>query len=118
MSKLVTKDSLIKMLEHPNRKYVIQVVGRALVTLYNNQTESEKRSNDTREHNMVGFTGADGHSGCITAKYFLRHKTLTDWQIEMWTKRNKQGVPRIAKYHAQLDAAAQHRKHTQLDLNP
>ncbi len=82
-----------------------QFVGRALVVMFNNQTASEKMVNTVSEDNGVGFTGADGHGGCLTAKYYLKHKTLQDWQIERWIKKGKNGYSRLTKYHAQLEAA-------------
>lgn len=107
MSKrIVTKESLTEMLERDDEAFVTKVIGRALVHLFNRQTEDEKRVNDTRMHNAEGFTPADAHSGCITAKYFLKHGKLLDWQIEMWTKKNAKGTPRLAKYHGQLDKIA------------
>ena len=106
MRQIVTRDSLIAMLKNSNRAYVEAVIGRALVGIYDRQTDSEKVTNDTHNLNYVGFTGADAHSGCLTAKYYLKHKRLLDWQIEMWTKPNKNGVPRIAKYWKQLNEIA------------
>jgi hypothetical protein len=84
-------------------KQVEQMVGRALVHLFNRQTEDEKSCNDTRKHNMMGFTPADAS---ISAKTFLKRKALLDWQVERWVKPNVKGIPRIAKYHAQLNAVA------------
>lgn len=116
MTAPVTKESLKKMLENPNTKYVDQVIGRALVAIFKNQTESEQRTNETRVHNGIGFTGADGHSGALTAKYFMSHHSLTAWQREMWLKPNKHGEPRILKYHKQLAEAAKMRAATELNL--
>lgn len=110
--KLVTRESLQNMLENPNQAYVAAVIGRALVVLLRNQTRDEQRDNVTNEHNGIGFTGADAHSGCITAKYFIKHKKLLDWQIERWTKPGKSGFARLAKYHAQLNEAAVERNNT------
>lgn len=101
---IVTRDSLNRLLQHDALR--IQVIGRALVVLFNKQTESEKNANNTHLHNTVGFTGADGHSGCLTAKYYLKHKTLTQWQVDAWMKPGKNG-PRITKYWRQLNEAAQ-----------
>lgn len=114
MAAMITKDRLKHMLSNPNPQYVNMVLGRALVVLFNNQTESEKKHNDTSVYNNIGFTSADARSGTITAKYFIRHGTLTDWQREMWLKPNKNGEARIIKYHKQLDVAAKHRQATHL----
>jgi hypothetical protein len=104
---LVTKQYVENFISTKSPEQVAQFVGRALVVVFNNQTAGEKQVNNTSEDNGVGFTGADAHSGSITAKYFLKHRTLLDWQVERWTKRNKNGTMRISKYWRQLDAAAQ-----------
>lgn len=107
MAAIVTKQSLTKMLADACQEKKALIIGRALVVLLNNQTQSEQSSNTTEKNNGVGFTGADARSGSLTAKSFMKNKTLQDWQIEMWMKPGKGGAPRIAKYHAQLNQAAQ-----------
>lgn len=106
MAHLVTKQSLQQMLDNPNPLFVNRVVGRALVALLERQTAGEQSSNETTEHNGVGFTGADARSGTMTAKYFIKHGTLLDWQRELWTKRNAAGASRLSKYHRQLNEIA------------
>lgn len=108
--KLVTKDSLNRMLNNPNTDYVDMVIGRALTALLQRQTEAEQRSNSTEQHNNVGFTGTDGRAGALTAKYFIKHKKLLQWQREMWLKPNKNGTARIVKYHKQLNEIAEEKK--------
>ena len=100
---IITRDKFIELLNGPHQ---IHVIGRALVHLFNRQTDVEQRANNTRDWNEMGFTGVDGRSGCITAKYYLKHRTLLDWQIERWMKPNKHGIPRIAKYWKQIDEEA------------
>ena len=102
----VTRESLQAMLDNPNEKYVAQVIGRALVVLFKNQTRDEQSMNATNQDNGIGFTGADAHSGSITAKYFIKHKTLLDWQVARWTKPAASGFARLAKYHKQLNEAS------------
>ena len=51
--------------------------------------------------NGNGFTGCDARSGSITAKYYLKYKTLQDWQLERWLEKN-----RICRYHRQLNEIA------------
>jgi len=103
----VSRQYMIEYLRTQPRAKQIQFVGRALVVIFNNQTSAEKQSDTTNEDNGIGFTGADAFGGGLTAKYFLKHKTLLDWQFEKWVKPNTRGVPRIVKYWKQLDAAAQ-----------
>lgn len=105
--KRVSRESLQAMLDNPNREYVAKVIGRALVVLLNNQTHDEQAMNATTKDNGIGFTGADAKSGSITAKYFIKHKTLLDWQIDRWTKPAASGYARLTKYHKQLNVAAE-----------
>jgi len=102
----VTRASITEMLDNPNPAYVQAVIGRALVVLLKNQTRDEQASNATTQDNGIGFTGADARSGSITAKYYIKHHSLQDWMVEKWAKPNRRGIPRLAKYHAQLNAAA------------
>ena len=101
---IVTRDSLVALLaKNPER-----VVGRALVAIFKaGQTESERSGNTAEVFNGVGFSGADARSASITAKYFIKHGKLLDWQVEQWTKPAKNGYPRLCKYAKQLDAIAQ-----------
>ena len=110
MSAIVTRESLQAMLSNENTNYVKMVVGRALVAIFNNQTESEKSENDTEERNGIGFSGADARSGTLTAKSFLKNKTLADWQLEKWIAPQKNGFARLTKYAKQLDEIAQAKK--------
>jgi len=103
---LVTKASMIGALQNPNPLFIKAYVGRALVALFARQTRDEQATNQTRLHNQVGFTGADGRSGALSAKSFLKNKTLADWQVERWTRLNKNGEPRLVKYHKQLNEIA------------
>lgn len=104
---LVTRQSLQTMLDNPNPNYVMAVIGRALVNIYERQTEDEKRSDSTRIHNNIGFAGCDAESGSKTAKFYLRHKMLQQWQMDLWLRKNdKTGFSRLCKYHRQLNEIA------------
>lgn len=102
---IVTKQSMIQSLQDTRPGFVAQYIGKALVAIFERQTESEKQSNTTDKWNTIGFAGCDAKSGSITAKYFIKHHTLLDWQIEQWT-RDYKGSPRITKYHRQLNEIA------------
>lgn len=80
----------------------MHAVGRALVHLFNRQTEDEKVVADARYVNYRGFTGADARRGTITAKYYLKHRKLLDWQINYWLEPNRKGTPRLGKYWRQI----------------
>lgn len=98
----VTKEWLTtKIAQDPAR-----VIGRALVAIFRNQTVEERGMNKTKFRNGVGFTGTDGRIGAITAKYYLKHGTLLEWQIANWLKPNRRGEPRIVKYANQLNQIA------------
>ncbi len=101
--KIVDRNVLIEMLKDEAKRP--HVIGRALVVLFNRQTEAEKVANTTQLDNTIGFSGADAKDGTITAKYYLKHKTLLPWQIDNWMK-DFRGFPRICKYHRQLNEAA------------
>ncbi len=104
---LVTHESIEELLNDPRgHEFVQHVVGRAMVALFDRQTEDEKVSNDTREFNTIGFSGADARQGSLTAKYYRKHKKLQDWQVAQWT-RDFRGRPRLCKYHRQLNEIAE-----------
>lgn len=105
-TKLVTPESLVELLNRGG-DFQIRTVGRALVALFNRQTDDEKASDATRVDNGRGFKSCDAYSGSLTAKYFMKHGTLLPWQVEKWTKPvGKSGRPRIAQYHRQLNEIA------------
>lgn len=96
----------------------MHAIGRALVHLYNRQTTLEKATDSTQTHNLMGFTGADAHSGSKSARYYKARGHLQDWVIEMWLKPNVKGVPRIVKYWAQIAEEADKKdREKQLALN-
>ena len=102
----VTRASLTELISRDDA-VGMNAIGRALVHLLNRQTTEEAQSNTTKNHNMRGFTPADARQGSIHAKYFIRHRQLTQWQIDYWLRPNARGVPRLSKYWAQIDAEAQ-----------
>lgn len=103
---LVTAESLKTPLE-TKPEIRGQVIGRALVVLFQQQTSYERSANITNVTNNVGFAGMDAHSGSLTAKAYIKRGELQDWQIDRWMKPGKNGFPRICKYHRQLNAAAE-----------
>lgn len=86
-----------------------RAVERALIVLFDRQTNAEKIECETRVHNGIGFTAADAHWGTINAKSILAGQRLTPFQLSCWRKRNVRGVPKIAKYWRQLKDAAEQR---------
>ena len=107
---IVTVESLQTLL-NTKPELRAHIIGRACVVLFRNQTAQEQSANTTNVNNGVGFAGADAYSGSLTAKYYMKHNALQDWQINKWLKPNKNGVPRICKYHRQLNDAAEAKNH-------
>ena len=54
---------------------------KALVRIYENQTEDEKSAEETRLDNGIGFTGADASLLTSYAKQYLARKSLTEGQM-------------------------------------
>jgi len=73
---------------------------KALLTIYAKQTESEKASDATHEHNSVGFTAFDAEVLTSFAKFYQRVGFLTDNQMSILKKK-------IGKYWRQLLASAE-----------
>ena len=70
MTAIVTKNSLQASIDKNDINLQIKLVGTALVRIMSNQTAGERQSNSVNTDNGTGFTGADGKSGTITAKYY------------------------------------------------
>ena len=92
LTKLITREDVVAM----------HAIGRALVHLFNRQTEDERRVNDTRVFNQRGFTAADARQGSIHAKYYIKHGQLMPFQIAHWQKPARNGTLRLAKYWRQI----------------
>jgi hypothetical protein len=104
---IVTRQSLQQMLDQADHAKRAQIVGRALVALFKRQTEAEKAANVTNNDNGVGFASCDAKSGSLTAKSYLRNRTLEQWQVEKWLRRQKNGFARLTKYAGQLNEIAE-----------
>lgn len=85
-----------------NDEVGMHAIGRALVHLFRRQTEDEQQSNDTKHDNQRGFTAGDARRGSITAKYYLKHRKLMEWQIDYWREQDRKGRSRIGKYYRQI----------------
>jgi len=69
---------------------------KALVRIYENQTEDEKVSEDTKYNNGVGFTGADGNYMTSLAKQYIAKGSLSPNQMQRVFKN-------MPKYARQLE---------------
>lgn len=113
---IVTRESLQEMLDQADEIKRAHILGRALVVLFNNQTDDEKSKDSTENLNSMGFSGADARTGSLCAKSYLKNKRhaldtntapLQDWQVEKWFKKGSNGYSRICKYARQLNEAAE-----------
>jgi hypothetical protein len=84
------KESIRELLEKNDR-----AVWRAVHRIYQNQTESEKMTENTHEDNGVGFTGADAYILTNFAKFYIKTGYLT-------TKQTAYARKKIKKYWRQL----------------
>jgi hypothetical protein len=103
MTAIVTKQSLNELLADEDKR--VHVIGRALVALFNRQTQAEQAANVTDNLNGIGFAGSDARSGSLTAKSYIKNRTLQQWQIDKWMTISR-GYPRICKYAKQLNEIA------------
>lgn len=85
-------------------------MGRALVHLFNRQTFDEKEHTDAKYDNGVGFNSSDARRGTITAKYYIRHKKLEEWQRKYWLQRDAKGRSRLGKYYRQIKEEAEKKR--------
>jgi hypothetical protein len=104
---LITKESLAEMINNASPERKVQIVGRAMVALFNRQVAVEQVRNEAVLVNFRGFCSQDARQGCITAKYFLKHGKLEGWMIDQWTKCDRRGTPRLVKYWRQLNEVAE-----------
>ena len=68
---------------------------RALLRIYENQTEAEKVTGETVEDNGIGFTGCDANILTSFAEGLKKYGTLTVKQMELLHKK-------IGKYAKQI----------------
>jgi capsule polysaccharide modification protein KpsS len=75
----------------------VRWIERAVIAIFNKQTENEKEVESTNMRNNVGFTGADAKILTSFAKQLLKNKNrhLSDKQMAIAKKR-------IVKYAGQL----------------
>lgn len=99
------------------QKQVGRLVGLVLSELFARQTEAEKAIDATKVNNAIGFTAFDARSGSQDAKAFAKYGSLAGFRVSRWTRKSK-GVPRICKYHGQIDQEALEAKLASIPSNP
>lgn len=110
MTKIITREGLVQMLIEASPERRMRLIGRALVVLLERQTKEEQRAERVEVNNGIGFTSVDGEAGTSMAKFFQRNGYLSEKQVGVWMKQNKNGIPRIAKYHSQLNESAEQKQ--------
>jgi hypothetical protein len=73
---------------------------RGLLRIFENQTADEQNSEQTRYHNNIGFTGADGEILSSFAKQVLAGRNLSEKQMAIVFKK-------MPKYSKQLEGVSQ-----------
>ena len=94
MIPLTNKSTLIDFLKVQIATRDHQAI-KALITVYNNQTDSEQSSETTKVHNGVGFTPIDAEFMTSLAKQYLEKKSLSKKQL-IYVKKT------MPKYASQL----------------
>jgi hypothetical protein len=85
-----TVDSIRTLIETNDR-----AVERAIIALYERQTQDEKAVGDTRHHNKIGFNGADAKFLSYAARLILSgHK--------LYPSKLQEARRRLGKYSGQL----------------
>lgn len=85
-----TKESITQLLDRSNR-----AVERAIVAIYNRQTEDEKSSGTTTHSNGRGFSGAHAELGTYYAKWILSGRSLTGHHLEKARRMSKRYVAQL-----------------------
>jgi hypothetical protein len=104
--KIVTRESLQNMIDQAPPAKLVQIVGRALVALYERQTDQEQDSHATIVHNQQGFSGCDAEIGTSHAEFFQSRGFLTPKQMNIWLKKKENGYSRLSRYWKQLNEVA------------
>ena len=76
-------------MDKTSREYIFQLlltnnraVERAMLAIYNRQTQEEQRDSDTKVNNGIGFSGADASLGSYYARWILSGRNLSGKHLE------------------------------------
>jgi hypothetical protein len=67
-----TEQQIIALLTCNNR-----AVERAILAIYDRQTQDEKRSDDTKHDNKIGFSAGDAKKGSYYARWVMSGRNLS-----------------------------------------
>ena len=91
-------------------KVGMHAVGRALVHLFNRQTEDEKINQDVKHDNGMGFQPCHAEIGTSMALFYQKNGFLTPKQVAYWQRaanpKKEKSKARIARYSRQLKEEA------------
>lgn len=93
-----TKKARIAFIRNAMNSDARQAV-RGMLRIFEYQTEDEKRTESTRDHNGVGFTGVDGEILSSFAKQVMAGRTMSPKQMNLIFKK-------MPKYAKQLEGIA------------
>jgi len=98
MEQLSVKD--IKLLIQNSPDFTV----KCLLTIYDNQTQDEKYSEDTHELNAIGFSGADANILSSFAKQVIRWKSIPEpqYKFPLSPKQLEIAQKKLPKYARQL----------------
>lgn len=104
--KVWTEETITALLNSNDR-----AVEKAILAIYNRQTEDEKSAQTTRHSNNVGFSGADASTGTYYAQWIKRGNHLTGKHLD---RARKMAV----KYRKQLLTIAQNKAQKPTTIPP
>jgi hypothetical protein len=101
MTDKLTKEYIVALLARKDN-VGMNAVGRALGVLLDRQTEAEKASFSTQDHNDIGFTGAHAKPMTGMALFYRERGYLTPKQLSWLQGETTKRGCRIAMYWKQL----------------
>ncbi len=101
-NKVWTPEEIKAVLEKNNDQ-----VGKALVQLYDKQTEDEKLEQSTKHSNGVGFAGPDAEILSKFAQAYKKYGKLSEKQLALARKRIMKYAKQLAKIANNLSVAAE-----------
>lgn len=107
---LVTRESIKAACASDNAAYRAAFVVRAVNAIYARQTQDEQSNGITVVNNGIGFASCDAFLGKITSEGFKKWGKPSPALVDKWCAIGKNGFPRLAKYHSQLNQIAVDKK--------
>lgn len=93
-----------------------RAVEKALIVLFNNQTDYEQVTEATEVHNDRGFTSTDARFFTSLAKQVMRGHHLSEKQLGFLRAPTPRFGSRIGKYHRQLLEVVQAKQQKEMSV--